>query len=162
MDTPKQISSQDIAEMRRIVIELMLRSYIPVVVARTSCGYSTTTGCGDDEAIEWLAGFIDEHRLAFALRRRSGHTLLEAESDELWERALPYFAPAWYKALELHRKYNPYGDFTPQQQAILDLLERKYQDIIKEPVEITIAMNRLRDLANDEEWQLITTTDAGG
>jgi hypothetical protein len=147
------ISEQEIAEMKRIIIELMVRSYISSIVAHTSFSYSTATGHCDGEAIEWLAGFLDEHRLAFALCRRRGHTLLEAESGELWEEALPYFVPAWYKTLELHRRYDRPGDFTPRQQAILDLLERKYQDVIKEPVEITIAMKRLRDLANDEEWQ---------
>jgi hypothetical protein len=146
-------SEQEITEMRRIIIELMVRSYTSSVVAYTSFSYSAVTGHCDGEAIEWVAGFLDEHRLAFALRRRRGHNLLGAESDKLWERALPYFAPAWYRTLELHRRYDRPGDFTPRQQAILDLLERKYQDFIKEPVEITIAMKRLRDLANDEEWQ---------
>jgi hypothetical protein len=147
------ISEQEIAEMKRIIIELMMRSYISSIVTHTSFSYSTVTGHCDGEVIEWLAGFLDEHRLAFALRRHRGHTLLEAESGKLWEKALPYFAPAWYKTLELHRRYGRPGDFTPRQQAILDLLERKYQDVIKGPVEITIAIKRLRDLANDEEWQ---------
>jgi hypothetical protein len=160
MITPKPISPQDISEMRRIVIDLMLRSYIPVVVAHTSWQYNTTTGYYDGETIEWVAGFLDEHRLAFSLRRRGDHNILE--SDKLWEKTLPHFAPAWYKTLELYRRYDLHEEFTHRQQAILDLLERKYQDIIKEPVEITIVLKRLRDLAADREWQRITAIDAGG